>query len=169
MIVLPDEVISTDRGVLVNYKRGYDLHWLRSERWALFWSKTIYEIEIHPMAPMTFRNCDGYWQPDRHAAETDLGSIPPPLRAWFPQDEYAPSYIFHDSAYREGGLYYSATLDGPYTFKRLTRKYADDMLADTIHVLGGWACRRGPIWAAVRLLGWMSFVEASSTHQRVAD
>lgn len=158
MIVRADEVAGTDRGTLVNFRHGYDLHWLRSERWGLFWSKAIHEFTLDPVSPLTWQDRQGgYWQPDRHEMETDLGSIPPPLRSWFPQDQFEPAYCLHDSAYNHGGMYFSTRLDGPYEFREVSRRWSDDMLADVIYCLGGWAPRRGLIWAAVRAGGWASF------------
>lgn len=167
MIVLSGELRTCDRGTLVNTTHGYDLHWLRNEKWGLIWpltwSKAIHSFKLDERHPITWvdRN-GGHWQPDRHENETDLGSIPPPLRSCFPQDEYEPAYIFHDSAYKHGGLYFSVTLDGPYRFVATSRRQADDLLADIICALGGGACRRGTIWTAVRLGGGGSFNQKGS-------
>lgn len=158
MIVLPGELRTCDRGTLINAFHGYDTHWLRTEKWGWFWPftwcKAIHSFQLHRLHPLTWVDRNGmHYQPDRHEQETDLGSIPPPLRARFPQDEYEPAYVFHDSAYRHGGLYTSVTLDGPYKFTRMTRKEADDLLADIIYALGGGACKRATIWTAVRAFG----------------
>jgi hypothetical protein len=161
MIVLPGELRTCDRGALINVTHGYDLHWVRNEKWGFWpfrWSKAIHTFQVDLRNPITWVDKDGmHWQPDRHEEETDLGSIPPPLRSCFPQDEFEPGYVFHDSAYKHGGLYCSVTLDGPYEFEKVTRKFADNLLADIIMALGGGACRRGIVWSAVRCGGGSSF------------
>ena len=162
MIVLPGELRTCDRGTLINTTHGYALHWLRNESWGLFWpfkwTKAIHSFQVNLRNPITWVDRDGmHWQPDRHENETDLGSIPPPLRSCFPQDEYEPGYVFHDSAYRHGGLYASVSLDGPYGFVPVSRRFADDLLADIIMALGGGACRRGMIWTAVRCGGGSNY------------
>lgn len=165
MIVLPGEMRTCKRGTLINVSHGYNLHWLRNESWGwgfwpFKWTKAIHSFKLHPQHPIVWVNTKGHWQPDRHEEETDLGSTPPPIRSCFPQDQYEPGYIFHDSAYKHGGLYHSVFLDGPYKFKSLTRSEADDLLADIIMALGGGAGSRGTIWTGVRMGGWASYKEA---------
>jgi hypothetical protein len=132
---------------------GWRLHWLRTERWGLLgiWRKTIWEFCLIYPAPLTWEDGNGFWQPDRHEAETDLGTVPPPLRGLFPHDEFPRSYCFHDSACGHGGLYHSDSLTGEFTFRKVSRTMADRMLRDMVRVEGNGTVRRWPVWVGVRI------------------
>lgn len=135
---------------------GWELNPLRMERWGWLWRKRVWEFRLVPAHALGFENAQGRWQPDRHEEETDLGSIPPPLRGWYPQDEFPLSYIFHDSACGHGGLWLRPPGAREYQFEALTRAEADRRLRDEwipaeVALSGGSAWRRWPVWVGVRL------------------
>lgn len=137
---------------------GYILDRLRLERWGRFWWKSVYSFRLIPEHPLAFRDREGnLWQVDRHEAETDLGSIPPPVSGFFPAAEWQLSYIYHDSACRHNGLWFKAKGSlGPFEFKALTRSEIDQMLRDEwipaeARLVGGAPVRRWPVWAGVRI------------------
>jgi len=128
--------------------QGWDLHWIRNERWGGFWSKAIYEFSlIHP-DPLTWEDDAGYWRPDQHEAETDLGSIPPPLRGILPHDQFIIPFCFHDSAWRKGGLWFCNELDGEWRFIQLSRRRSNMMLKRWVRSMGG-VFAQWPILAGV--------------------
>jgi hypothetical protein len=113
-----------------------------------------FEFHLDPDYPLTLR-CDpgGYYvQPDRHGL-TDFGSVPEPLQGLV-NSTYAPaSFVFHDSGCREGGLYFSRHIEGPYTFCPMESASVHRLLRLCVR-----AERRNPvaaavIWAAVRVMG----------------
>lgn len=154
--IRPDEIAVSKRGMLINYSHGLTLRWLRTERWCYLWRKAWYEGELHPYTPLMWwdEELQLFCMPDRHAAETDLGSIPPPLRGAFPQDEFPFAYYFHDRGYGEGGLYVAPTLDAPFKFREFSRSWLDDRCLSAMpQALGTIRCRTGAIWGAVRTFG----------------
>jgi len=158
--ILDSECASTRRGSLLNFRSGLTLRFLRCERWGLLWRKTWWEGRLSPRYPLMWQDArtGRLWMPDRHEQETDLGSIPPPVRSIFPQDEAPYAYYPHDSAYRHGGLWTAETLDGEWTFKKLSRSEADDMCLSAMLEAGGVsAARRAIIWSAVRSFGWAAW------------
>ena len=121
--------------------------------------KRWYEFRLIPEHPLAFADPDGgLWQPDRHETETDLGSVPVPMRGAFPQDEWLYSYIFHDSACRHGCLYFAVCWSDPFARVSMTRRQADAMLRDwwipaeaaQTPGLERSAWRRWPVWVGVR-------------------
>lgn len=146
------------RGVWIN-TGGYALRKLRVEFWPWPglpspWRKPIWEFQNSISEPLTYRAMFGYYvQPDRHRAETDLGSIPVPLRGFFPESEFALSYILHDSACRDHGLWTAYTARGPFRFHWMTSLHVHYLLRESIVAEGGSAARAATIWACVRLFG----------------
>lgn len=134
--------------------QGYILDPLRVERWGKLWRKRIWMFRLCYPHPLTYRDGNGCdWQPDRHEDETDLGSIPPPLRGLFPQDEFPLSYIYHDSACRRGGLWLVNTTP---TFITMNRREADTLLRDEwipaeVRLSGGSTWRRWPVWVGLSI------------------
>jgi hypothetical protein len=158
-IIRPDEVATCDRGTLCNYRHGLTLRFKNCRRWGWLWRKTYYEGTLSRRAPLMWQDAAGVlYMPDRHERCTDLGSIPPPLRSMFPQDEAPYAYYTHDSAYRHGGLWTAPTLDAPWTFRTMTRRAVDDLCLSAMMEAGGVsAIRRGTIWSQVRLWGWAAW------------
>jgi len=116
----------------------------------LLWSKAIYEVKLLYPDALTWKDETGYWRPDKHEAETDLGSVPPPLRGWLPHDEYVLCYIFHDSACRKGGLWFCEALDGEWRFVEVSVRDANLMLKRWVKARGGKVAQ-WPILAGVFL------------------
>jgi hypothetical protein len=116
---------------------GWNLHWIRNDRWCWLWSKAKYEFALVYPDPLTWQDDAGYWRPDQYEAETDLGSIPPPLRGIMPHDQFIVPYCFHDSAWRKGGLWFCKTLDGEWRFIRMGRNRSNMMLKRWVRSMGG--------------------------------
>jgi len=118
---------------------GFKLTWLRNEKWGfLRWSKSIWMFELDEEFPLMWYDGKYYWQPNKNEAETDLGSIPPPLRGILPHDEFPRSFCIHDSACKKGGLWRSETGEaGTFVFTLLTMRVANLMLKDMIKAEGG--------------------------------
>jgi len=138
---------------------GYTLRFERREfwPWPRVWSvyrKTYWEFQLDQAKPLTFSHQQGYYvQPDRHELETDLGSIPPPLRSLFPDTEFIRPYLLHDSAYTHHGMYMAHGPYAPFVFHAVDRAFADELLRVSIIADGGSRARARTIWSAVRSLG----------------
>lgn len=117
------------------------------------WRKrTLYEYRADPDEPLTFQFCDhGFVRPDRHGV-TDMGSVPEAAQLIVPKDLHLPSFILHDSACRENGLYFSASLDGHYVFCPMPSNRVHRLLGDTLRA-AGYTKRAGLVWAFVRTFG----------------
>ena len=54
--VLPDEILKSPRGTLLNYQHGMSMRHIRTERWGLFWPlswpKDWFEITLHRTHPL---------------------------------------------------------------------------------------------------------------------
>jgi hypothetical protein len=95
-----------------------------------------------------------YVQPDRHYT-SDGGSIPPILR-WLPGLDPAlhpEAYQMHDSMHRNGCVYRSEHLWGPYEGDTVTRAQADELLRLALLADGATRVKARAIWAAVRMFG----------------
>lgn len=138
--------------------RGYSLDKVRNDRYLLILKKVIYEFTLKEDNPLTY--CSYGIQrirPDRHLAETDMGSIPLSLQMFLPKDEFLLSYIFHDSTYKHKGLYFENKATGKYEFRELTRAEADRLLLEMIRAEGGGIVKSRIIWVAVRSFGRFSW------------
>jgi len=139
--------------------RGYSLRFCHREFWPWrnvpsMYRKSIWEFQLNLDTPLTFRHPDGFLlQPDRHRAQTDLGSIPPPLRSLFPQDEFVRSYILHDSACRDHGLYLSYAQGSPFVLHEMESARVHEIMRESILADGGTKARARVIWGAVRAFG----------------
>lgn len=148
--------MSTETGTLPRFEnpRGFDLGKLRDERRGFILAPlTIWEFRLDPEHPLTYITKQGLRiQPDRHVAETDMGSIPAILQPWISPSRFLLSYLFHDSAYHHHGLYVLVHRHG-YVYDPMTRKAADQLLREMIRVEGGTRTRANIIYWAVRLCG----------------
>ena len=167
--ILPNEILKSPRGTLLNYQRGISLRHIRTEKWGLVWPlvwpKDWFEVTLHRTHPLLWLDPSGkYWMANKHMAECDLGSIPPPLRSRYPATEFSAEYYFHDNVYNFKYLWTSMSLSGPWIKEPVSRKQGDSNLSDMIYArqyaLNAGrvdVIRRGLIWACVRSLGWAAY------------
>ena len=114
--------------------------------------RTLYEYTAGEHFPMTLQLADTVFvRPDRHGF-TDMGSVPEVAQLIVPKDLHNPSFILHDSAYREHGLYFSRTLRGDYSFEPVRRQFADAMLGRGLYA-AGYTIRARLVYRAVRMFG----------------
>ena len=131
-----------------------------------FWGKQIYEFRNNRRTPLTATCGIVQYKPDNHFF-TDLGSVPLTLQyslpKWFAKDRYIRAYIFHDSAYKHGGVW--VCINGKWTFRNLTRKQADDMLYHMLIAEGASKANARAIWLGVRAGGWYSWGKTTQNPQ----
>ena len=154
--VMEDDIAQGRCASILNIHRGLVLRYIRTERWCRFWPKTYWEATLDARFPLMLqRHSDGLLiMGDRHESETDLGSIPPPFRSWFPDTELPAAYYMHDSGYRYGGFWVAETLDAPWTFRRFDRATIDELcLLDAMEAGGVSTARRRTIHRCVRMFG----------------
>lgn len=111
-------------------QQGYECPKIRDQKYffGLLPPKAIYRYKSDEDNPLTLLFTDGkYYRPNKNF-ETDMGSVPRVLQFFIPKDRFLLSFIFHDSIYKEGGIWVSDTYDGPYVFKKLSRSKGDSML-----------------------------------------
>jgi len=121
--------------------------------WPPWRRRTLYEYTADPVDPLTFQAGPSLFiRPDRHG-ETDMGSVPEILQ-WLvcPKDLHTPSFIVHDSACREHGLYFASRYEGPYTFSRLSSASAARLLWQCLEA-AGYTWRAKPVHFFVRRFG----------------
>jgi len=109
--------------------KGWDISKVREEKYLWICSKTIFKFDLIARHPITFIDGSGdHWQPNR-SFETDGGTFPSnPLMSNF----RFLGFFFHDSAYRDGGLFRS---DDGFSFKfhKMTRLQIDDKLNEMMY------------------------------------
>lgn len=111
-----------------------------------------YEFRLKRKA-LTLDMGDGrFVQPDRHGF-TDLGSSPELLETAMPRNAYEPSFICHDSGYRERGLYVATSAEGPFEFKVFTRQEVDDVLYAGMLAEGAWHVTAWTVYRLLRTFG----------------
>lgn len=113
--------------------------------------RTVYEYTADPRCPMTLHVAGEYIRPDKHG-ETDMGSVPELAQIVVPKDLHLPSFILHDSACREHGLYYADTFHGKYEFRSVTSGEAARLLGIGL-CAAGYQARAAIVVAAVRMCG----------------
>ncbi len=117
--------------------------------------KAIYAVTVDKATPLTWVDATGaHWRPNWYAL-TDWGSVPAVLQMACPKDSCI-GFLFHDSAYEHGGLWWSRS-GTSWRFASMDRAEVDSMLYD--QVLAQWAARgrAWAIWAGVRVGGWAAW------------
>jgi hypothetical protein len=152
---------------MFNYRSGLELTWLDTDPWCFLWKKVWWRVHIPELTPIMWQDkASGLiYRPasSRQLAaaikrKTDLGSVPPPVQAFFPPAENPPGYVFHDVGYGNGGLWVSTRVDGPWIWCKMERSELDDMCLRSIpEAFGTTLLRRNTIYECVRTCGRGNF------------
>jgi len=114
--------------------------------------RTLYEYTADYDNPMTLQLGERIFvRPDRHGY-TDLGSVPEAIQIVIPKDLHNPSFLIHDSATRDHGLYFSSTRDGVYVFCEISSHRAAEILGRGLYA-AGYRYRAYLAYRAVRRFG----------------
>jgi len=114
--------------------------------------RTLYEYTADPHTPLTLQLSERLFvRPDKHGF-TDMGSVPELAQLVIPKDLHNPSFIVHDSACREHGLYFSSTLNGEYVFCEISSVRASEILGRGLYA-AGYRYRAHLAYRAVRRFG----------------
>jgi hypothetical protein len=169
------EIASGKYGRLINYRRGLDLNWLKTERWCLLWMKVYWEAQVdraHPLMWMDkngtlYRPCSDEVMLAGKLVVTDLGSVPPFVQQHAPATEMPWAYFFHDMGYRFHGLWVKTgsdtidpidpidTKEPKWEFREMGRQELDDLcLRQMPEAMGVSLVRRNLIYDFVRAGGW---------------
>lgn len=129
--------------------------------------KTIYDVMINPLHPLTFVHPDGtHYRTDRHFQSDRMSN--PKCTQWIWERTRFIGPIFHDSSYCFKGLWAAIpqvdskgniTFLPEFRFLEMTRKKADDLLAVMLKYDPTPASRLSiaAIWLGVRIGGWASW------------
>jgi len=83
-------------------------------------------------SPLTYHDGNGgKLQPNRRY-KTDLGSIPKVLQVFVAPDKYKLAFLFHDSVWDHGGIWYCAPGYEEYSFVPISRRASNRRLRDMI-------------------------------------
>jgi hypothetical protein len=166
------EIASGKYGRLLNYRRGLNLNWLKTERWCLIWRKVWYTAQVdreHPLMWMDrkgnlYRPCSDEMMAGDPIV-TDLGSVPPFVQQYVPAAEMPWAYFFHDVGYRFHGLWVRRNDREPepgceeqsaWEFRKMGRQELDDLCLRQIpEAMGIPPVRRNLIYDFVRAGGWV--------------
>jgi len=117
--------------------QGYAIHKLKDQPYLGVLSKAVYQCVINFAHPLTYHDAKGRRYKTQPVFKTDMGSTPIITRHFFPKDRYLVSYLFHDDAWRSGGLFVAQPGEDDYTFERITRTQANKLLGTMIMAEGG--------------------------------
>lgn len=137
--------------------QGYSLVKVRDVPYFWVFSKAIYECRLKPgNAALTYTDDIGRsYRSDRHYY-TDMGSVPKLAQVFVPKDRFLKSFLMHDSAYKNGGLWvYWAPLQ-IWRFEHMVRDQVDELLAEMCEAEGAPGLEADAIWTVVRAGGAFS-------------
>ena len=128
--------------------------------WWRVWTRTWWEWRTDKTNPSTFHHPDGRrFRPHGYMARTDLGSIPQAIQSLpsFGPTDFPYSYVMHDSAYEDGGLYTCIPEHDTddYRFTPMTRNEIDQLLYLCVQAEGAHRVARSLIYTAVHRFGWI--------------
>ena len=133
---------------------GYTLRHIGiTHGWPRWHHRAKYEFTLDAVNPLTYKAQEHLFiQPDRHGT-TDMGSIPEALQVIIPKDRFLKSFIIHDSACRERGLYFSGCPARAFNFAPMSSRRIHDLLREMVLAEGGASWQARLIWCAVRSFG----------------
>jgi hypothetical protein len=127
--------------------------------WPPWHWREMYEFTADPHNPLTFyvkdylaRGLPGpYIRRDRHG-DTDMGSVPEPVQVIVSKDHHLPSYLVHDGACDDHGLWFASEMRGVYIFQRISSATAAMLLGMGFHA-AGYPKRGQLVYQMVRCFG----------------
>jgi len=128
---------------------GCTFYKLRDERYMLFFTKAIFQVNMNREKPLTFVHPDGRRFRTRLDFESDMGSTPYVTRLFFPKDRFLNSYFFHDDLWENGGLYVAQPGEETFEFVEMSRIEGNRLLRLMTMVEGAGKVRASSIMAAV--------------------
>ena len=135
--------------------QGYTSTIVGHRRWGWLWRVAERRIELDADAPLTLETWPhNFVQTDRIFV-SDFGSIPPPITGvpGFSKTRFPKSYLFHDSACQQKGLYVASAIDGPYEFKPLGHEFVHALLRACVSAEGCSSVNAAAIHRAVSWFG----------------
>lgn len=126
---------------------GWECNVKGSKGW--LFPKTLYTFRLLYPDPLTWIDRYGCWQPNRYEEETDLGTVPPPVSLFVPRDYTIRSFVYHDSCWKHGGLWFCETPAGPFRFVPMTLRAGNDLLGRQLPSEGCDPVRRRLILSGV--------------------
>ena len=95
-----------------------------------------YLFTLDLVNPLTFHDGKGgKYQPNRKY-KSDMGTIPKLLQRIVAKDKYLLSFLFHDSCWEHGGVWYCAPGYETYAFVKMNRTTSNRLLKDMVLVEG---------------------------------
>jgi len=117
--------------------QGYCIRKVRDRPYLGIFSKAVYQAVMDKEHPLTYHDADGRRIRTQGVFKTDMGSTPIVTRHFFPKDRYLVSYLFHDDAWRSGGLFVAEAGEDEFNFQAISRTQANKLLGLMIKAEGG--------------------------------
>jgi hypothetical protein len=115
-----------------NLREGYSFRPDHIEKRWFFYREQIWHFEINKKDPLVIElDNDVCIMPD-YSFDTNLGSIPIPLRIIFPKDEFPLEYALHDDEYNRHGIFVRWPGAKSFVFVSTDRAGADRRLRKNI-------------------------------------
>ena len=131
----------------------------RMRKYLLVFKKAEYLFKTDCDDPLTLHLPDGTKIQPKEEFWTDFGTIPVVLQLFFPKEEFARSYILHDSAHIDHALYVAASDEDTFEKERISWAEADQLLRYGVEAEGGNECKEWMIWVGVHspigYFGWI--------------
>lgn len=123
------------------------------KKWG-FYPETIWRFRINKEKPLIIQLTSGLQIMPNYEFTTNLGSIPLPLRIFFPKDEYPLEYALHDDEYNRHGIFVRFPGEARFSFYPTNRAGADTRLLRNIMAISkGPKSRAKIVYRAVRMGG----------------
>ena len=117
--------------------QGYSISKLKDKPYLWILTKAQYQCVMDREHPLTYHHADGRRFQTQPVFKTDMGSTPIIMRHLFPKDRYLVSYLFHDDAWRSGGLFVAEAGIDHFAFEVMSRTEANKLLRTMIKAEGG--------------------------------
>lgn len=168
-------------GIFIN-RDGYKLTHHRNVRYFLIFSKPLKRFRLDLATPLTWKLIEPVTldditfpvgtqiQPDKDFI-TDIGSTPRTMELCLPSAKWERPYLFHDSGYKDEGLYIMRPGEHVFRYIRLSRRALDRLLRMMIESEEGGPIEQRLIHLGVRVGGWLGWWRArkSQTNQLVCS
>lgn len=135
---------------------GYAIRKLRDAPYLCIFTKALYEVRMDKLAPLTYTDEEGTEYRSNDVFETDFGTLPLVVQPVLPKDRFLLSYLLHDSACVNGGLFKKRPGEFKFTFVRMGRRERDNLLYSMILAEGGNVTQRLAVYVGVRAFAYVT-------------
>lgn len=121
---------NTAHGLFVN-PDGYREHKVGDIPYLWLFTKTVFYVEMREH-PLIFKRLNGIWYKTKGTFYSDHGTIPLTAQPFLPKDRFLLSYLIHDSACIQHGLWISRDKGKSWGFEFMLSSEVHDLLGEMV-------------------------------------